>query len=64
MGGSEKGVNSVMDIKKMTDKQKYWYMMGYMNCFVVHLSIDYNITEKEARQMLIDILSQRLNIKV
>jgi hypothetical protein len=45
-----------MDKKNMKDEQRYWYLRGYLDCFVIDLSMDYNITEDEARKMLHDML--------
>lgn len=52
-----------MDKEKMTDEQKYWYLKGYLDCFVIDLSVDYKITESEARKMLVDTLSQNVKLK-
>jgi len=44
--------------EKMTSEQKYWYLKGYIDCFIPDIANDLGITEAEAKKNLGDYLQQ------
>lgn len=48
--------------KSMTDKQKYWYLLGYLESLISSISIDMNIAEPIVRKWLVSRLQTKLGI--
>jgi hypothetical protein len=52
-----------MSNEKMTAEQRYWYLKGYIDCFIPDLARNLNVSEDEARKVLGDMLSQVIKMK-
>ena len=52
-----------MSNEEMTSEQRYWYLKGYIDCFIPDLARDLNISEDEARRQLGNILAQVIKAK-